>query len=475
MSKQPNIILIMTDQQRYDSIAHLGFDYMITPNLDRLAREGTVFTNCFCTAPSCVPSRASFFNGRFPGRLGVYRNGDRWGHSWVESLNEAGYYCVNVGKMHTVPVNEPCGFHQRYIVENKDRGAGKSLTRFNDEWNKFLLYNNVKPPSRIDYKSHPLYGTALGAYEWELGEQYHPDSFTGTLARSVVEQYDGDRPLFLQIGFPGPHPPYDPDPAYVDMYKDRLIPVSPATREEMRAQPKCQQIYRESMMNDNHDAVKWSDNPSKEQLERLRRFYAANITMIDRQIGSIIDALDRKGLLDNAMIFFTSDHGDCLGDHGHIQKWTMYDSVVKIPAILWHSGKGVFSGRRCDALLEQFDIARLMLELAGVRIDPLAQSISIKDDFLSGRDAGRKYVYAEHAFCNVMRGDGFVSMVRSEDYKLVHYVDDEYGELYDLKNDPRECSNLWNDPAYDSVKQSLISALLRYKCSQPSACVTMQK
>ncbi len=104
---RPNIILIITDQQRYDTIAALGFPYAATPNLDRLVREGTTFTQCFVSAPSCAPARASLFTGYYPHTTGIFKNADRWRHSWIERLAAAGYHCVNIGKMHTYPYEPP--------------------------------------------------------------------------------------------------------------------------------------------------------------------------------------------------------------------------------------------------------------------------------------------------------------------------------------------------------------------------------
>jgi arylsulfatase len=121
MADKPNIILIMTDQQRYDSIAALGFPYAITPNIDALVEKGVALTNCHITAPSCVPSRASLFTGYYPHTTGVLANGQKWQHTWVEQLRDVGYHCVNVGKMHTIPYDSDSGFHERYVVENKDR------------------------------------------------------------------------------------------------------------------------------------------------------------------------------------------------------------------------------------------------------------------------------------------------------------------------------------------------------------------
>ena len=114
--QRPNIILIITDQQRFDTIRSLGFPYMDTPHLDRLVQEGVSFDNCFITAPLCSPSRASLFSGYYPHTTGIHRNADLWRRSWVEQLNEAGYYCVNIGKMHTFPYETTLGFHERYVA-----------------------------------------------------------------------------------------------------------------------------------------------------------------------------------------------------------------------------------------------------------------------------------------------------------------------------------------------------------------------
>ena len=153
--ERPNIILIITDQQRFDTIGALGFPYVDTPNLDRLADEGVVFTECHITAPSCVPSRASLFTGYYPHTTGILKNGDQWRHSWVEDLAAAGYYCVNVGKMHTEPFETPLGFHERYIVENKDRYLERRY--FFDEWDKALRARGFVKQQRALYRLRPDY------------------------------------------------------------------------------------------------------------------------------------------------------------------------------------------------------------------------------------------------------------------------------------------------------------------------------
>lgn len=130
---------------------------MQTPALDRLAREGVAFEQCFCAAPSCVPAGASFLNARYPHTLGVYSNGDRWDRSWVEPFQAAGYRTINIGKMHTIPMDVPCGLDQRFVVDNKDRPRGKQPHgNYYDESDKLLYNLGLRKPSRDTYRAeHP--------------------------------------------------------------------------------------------------------------------------------------------------------------------------------------------------------------------------------------------------------------------------------------------------------------------------------
>ena len=116
MPAKPDIVMIITDQQRFDTIRALGASHMDTPNLDRLVERGVTFTNCQVTAPSCVPCRASLFTGYYPHTNGVHANGQAWGKTWVSDLAAAGYHTVNIGKMHTIPYDTPAGFQERYVV-----------------------------------------------------------------------------------------------------------------------------------------------------------------------------------------------------------------------------------------------------------------------------------------------------------------------------------------------------------------------
>ena len=453
----PNIIFIITDQQRYDTISALGFPHMDTPNLDRLVQEGTVFSQCYVTAASCAPARASLFSGFYPHTTGVYKNEDTWHHSWVERLSDAGYHCVNIGKMHTYPYETPVGFHERFVVENKDRYlAGRY---FLDRWDLSLQARGLVKQQRELYRKLPDYSERLGAFYWELPDETHSDFFVGDLATWWLRHKPKTEPLFMQIGFPGPHPPYDPIARYAKPYLDKDLPLPEVTEEELSRQPPTQKALRQHNTEVDHDSIVWKLDPTKEQLHRMRAHYAANVTMIDEKIGEILDALKEQGYLDNTVIIFTSDHGDCLGDHGHIQKWTMYDIITRMPLVVWAPGR-FKGGRSIDSLCQQMDIAPVIMELAGVETPESWETVSLMP-CLTGKtkEPIREYVFSEQGRDINLTTPGLVTMIRSKAWKLVRYMGQSYGELYDMKEDPGEHNNLWDDPEHVEKKRELLDAL----------------
>jgi arylsulfatase A-like enzyme len=462
MSNKPNIIFIITDQQRFDTIRELGFPYMDTPHLDRMVREGTSFMNTFISAPSCAPSRASLFTGLFPHTTGIYKNDDAWSHSWVESLADAGYHCVNVGKMHSSPYETPMGFHERYVVENKDR-QNVRLPFFFDEWDKALRARNLIKPGRRTYCHRSDYKERMGAFDWELSEDMHPDMFVGDVAKWWIEERPKvNKPVFLQIGFPGPHPPFDPIPRYAEPYMKKDLPLPNVTEDILSGQPEALVKLRRNRMEADYDSVIHLENPSRDQLHRLRAYYLANVTMIDEKIGEILNSLENKGYLENAVVIFTSDHGESLGDHGHSQKWTMYDEVTRVPMIVWSPGR-FQSGRKIDSLTQLMDLGPTVLELAGLQVPDWMEARSLLP-FLKGEaQEERSYVFSEHSRDALLQETEFIIMIRSRDWKLVYFIDDANGQLFNLNNDPSESRNLWDDPNYDEKKQELIKAILDWR------------
>lgn len=460
MANRPNIIFIITDQQRYDTIASLGYDYVDTPNLDRLVKEGISFDQCFVTAASCAPARASLFTGFYPHTTGILKNADLWRRSWIELLNQSGYRCVNVGKMHTYPYHTPLGFDERYVVENKDRYLEERY--YFDEWDKGLRARGLVKQQREQYRKLSDYRERLGAFEWNMPEETHSDIFVGQMAKWWIETYPLAEPLFLEIGFPGPHPPYDPVPRYAEPYMNRELPLLDVTEEELAKQPPPLLQMREHNCEVDHDSVVHQLSPTDAQRHRQRAYYLANVTMIDEQVGQIMDALEAKGYLENAVVIFTSDHGDCLTDHGHSQKWTMYDLVTRIPMIIWSPNR-VSSGQRLTSLCQQMDLGPTILELAEIDVPKELEAESLMPA-LNGNDwTGREYVFAEQAKDGILQGTDFMTMVRSKDWKLVHFLDEPFGQLFNLQDDPDEVNNLWDDSAVEERKQQLLAVLREWR------------
>ena len=221
--------------------------------------------------------------------------------------------------------------------------------------------------------------------------------------------------------------------------------------EELARQPPAHAAYRNNMVQYNQDGVAWKHNPTTEELLRIRRHYAANVTMIDKKLGSIVQTLEQRGMLDNTVIIFTSDHGEALGDHGHIQKWTMYDVAVKVPLLVWAPGR--IQNGTTDALVQLMDVAPTILDLVSIPIPKGWQARSF-NPLLTDTNAPaiRDAVYAELTRGHIQTASEFICMRRDERYKLVWYLGEDNGEFYDLQEDPNELHNLWNSRGHADMR-----------------------
>lgn len=478
MTARPNIVLIITDQQRFDTIRALGAPWMHTPHIDGIVAEGRAFTNCFVTSPVCVASRASMFRGVYPHSTNVYTNFEPWEPNWVQWLADAGYHCVNIGKMHINPYDAKGGFHQRFMVENKDRPLflEEHDRAIYDEWDKALKARGLVKPSRYTRAEADPKGflDALGCFVWETDADMHPDNFVGNTAAWWLEERKAETPFFLQVGFPGPHPPYDPTAEHLARYETADIPVPRVDDEELARQPAMHRRLRQSMVDFNIDSVAWRESAPQEDLLKLRRYYAANVTMIDEKVGEIMDMLARRDYLDNTIVIFCSDHADALGDHGHIQKWTMYDTVVRVPLVIWAPGR-VKPGIS-DELVQLMDVSPAILEACGLPIPDNWEAKSLwplLEDDQPSAEPFRDHVYAELGRDHIQSASEFVIMRRDHDWKQVIYVGEDEGELYDLRTDPDETVNLWSDPSHqerrDQGTREILAwaALGAYRANRP--------
>lgn len=453
--ERPDLIVVITDQQRYDTIGALGYPYADTPTLDRLVREGTWFSRCYVAGASCVPSRASLFTGVYPHTSGILTNASSWRHTWVESLAAAGYRCASVGKMHTQPMDAPAGFHERIVVENKDRSMAKRGRDFVDAWDRALADAGVAKPGLPTYRELPDYSARMGAYEWPLDESLHADAFVGQQAVDAVRRLARDpAPLFLEVGFPGPHPPYDPPLRWLERTQGRAMPVRPIRQSDLDGQPPPFKKLRDKHVVGDHDATPHTIDAPPAWRARQRAHYMANVAMIDAELARLLEALDDAGRLDRAIVVFTSDHGDMLGDHGHSQKWSMYEEVVRVPLVVWSRAR--LAGRgEVGAMVQLPDLAPSLLALAGVDAPAWFEAESLLPALRGEPFAGRDAVYCEQGRDVVFQFADFVTMVRTERWKLVHFLNESYGQLFDLVEDPHEERNRWADPGCAPVLDAL--------------------
>tara|TARA_Y100000590_G_scaffold410851_1_gene504284 strand:- start:658 stop:1800 length:1143 start_codon:yes stop_codon:yes gene_type:complete len=367
--------------------------------------------------------------------------------------------------MHTTPFDSnKTGFQERFVVENKDRFLQGA--EFLDEWDKALMANGLDKPGRIKYRTRKDYHDSLGAFLWDLPEHLHSDMFVGDMAIRWINRHPTNKPFFLQIGFPGPHPPYDPIPRWADRYKDVDLNIAEVSDQDLESQPPPFNFMRTHNVEVDHDSIVHQLHPSDSQRQKQREYYLANVSMIDEKMGQIMEALEQGGHLNNSVVIFTSDHGDCLTDHGHSQKWTMYDTVTRVPVIAWSPTNRFLRGATIDDLYSWIDLGPTILELAGIDSSEEFDAISALPSMTGKQTQGRDYVFSEHIREDMMGLDtDFMTMVRSQKWKLVHFAGESFGQLFDLEADHNETSNLWNNPAYQDVKQSLLETLREWLIS----------
>ena len=461
---RPNLIVIMSDEQRWDTIGADGCPWMVTPHLDRLAREGVVFSNAYCASPVCVGSRAAFHYGLYPPGAAIYTNGDRWDGSreWMWSLRQSGYYCAAIGKNHYVPFeSRACAWHERVIVENKN-----GVRTFKDDWDRFLEPRGIpRPVKRYERIGRREFRERFGAHTWEWEPETHSDFFVGSRAVEWLKKYKRREPFLLWVGFPGPHTPIDPVKKYADLYLPRRLPQAVGSREELDRKPWEQRKQFEYWHIDDNDDGIWLSDATAEKIARLRGHYYGNITMIDDKIGEMLAALEQKGVLDNTIVVFTSDHGNMLVDHALFVKWSAYEASIRVPLLVWYR-RAFPGGRRTARLTQTFDVVPALLMEAQAPI-PEGRHWQSCARFLRAQgdpEPEPKYVFAMVG--QSQQCPSTFAVVRSRHFKYVYYYDSESRELYDLRNDPNELVNLASDKKYEATRAEYEEVRRRWVASK---------
>lgn len=462
-TKRPNILWICSDQQRHDTLGCYGNKLVSTPNIDALANEGICFDNCYIQNPVCSPSRASFLTGRYPSITRCRQNGQTIHHEeklLPKLLSDEGYTCALVGKIHLSPAAPSVapqmeeriddGYH---VFEWSHGHAPKHPTNQYHRWLK---------EKGVTYQT-----TTHEDCEWiEKGmpEEHHQTTWCAEKAMSfITECADYELPWLCSVNFFDPHPPFDPPETYLKRYTDQLenIPLPNYEEHELDDKPEYQQIQHSKSTSTNLKNIKElpADRMSERDHKYVKSAYYAMVDLIDTQVGRLVAHLKEIGQYENTIIVYMSDHGEMLGDHGMYYKGlTMYEGAVHVPLIIHWPEK--LKGARYTSLMEAVEVAPTLMEAVGLPVYLGMQGKSFWDEIVSGEHKPDRDVYCEY-YNSLIDGNGknYGTMLRSGDYKLVVQHGVELGELYDLKQDPKERYNLWNDVTMNDVKLTLYKKL----------------
>ena len=460
-SSRPNILFIMVDEMRWNAMSCAGNPIVKTPNLDRLAQQGTRFATAYTCAPICTPSRYNFFTSRYAHVHGSTDNQTplREGQILLPAiLKHCGYETAISGKLHFIPSNLDYGFDYFWSFANE--GPGK-LPR----WPEDLAREHPDLKGRgLAPGSQPFPNDPLGR---DLGKLAYPKEDYQTFwitdrALDFLRVRNQEKPFFLFVSYLDPHSPsHLPDP-YWSMFDPKEMPV-PAIPEKIK-----KDRPREIEAGGGGKAGRHTiDN--EEIVRAMTASYYATVKMVDDEVGRLLKQVEAAGLVDNTIILFTADHGNMLGDLGRWFKGVMYDGSSRIPLMIQAPNAGPFAaqfnrGKVIREIVENIDVMPTLFEMIG---QPLP-SEGIQGKSLVRLVSGRETNWKNRAFAE--RGS---MMVRTPQYKLIKNVskgvrkgEGEY-ELYDLTKDSKEEHDLINVPAHARVVEELKAQLDAWQKDMP--------
>ncbi|HCO67389.1 MAG TPA: arylsulfatase [Dysgonomonas sp.] len=428
---KPNIILIMTDQQRFDCVGAMGNPYISTPNIDALAGDGALFMNAYSSTPSSTPARAGLLTGCSPwkhGMLGYSKVAQKYPYEMPEMLKDAGYYTFGIGKLHYTPQRNLHGYHGA-LLDESGRVESPDFVSDYRQWFKMEAPGLNPDETGIGWNAHQ-------GKTYVLEERLHPTQWTGNQAIRFIQNYNLEQPLFLKISFARPHSPYDPPQHYADMYKGKQV-IEPYIGDW------CQQCA---------DRPNTPDAPfgdfGKEHAVESRQYYYGAITFIDDQIGRIIEALKKENLYDNSLIVFVSDHGDMLGDHYHWRKTYAYEGSSHVPFIVKPpKNMNVDKNVKLEQVVELRDVLPTFLEVAGVDKPDEMDGMSIISLLKDGKAEWRPYIDMEHAA--IYEPNNYWAGLTDGKMKYVWFFRTGEEQLFNLTVDKGETNNLAKDKKYD--------------------------
>jgi len=462
---RPNILWICTDQQRSDTIHSLGNPHIRTPNMDRLAASGVAFTNAYCQATVCTPSRASFMTGVYPSTLHVNHNGNTWFPEQhaprliSRILSDNGYYCGLVGKLHLTgcfgrPEPRPNDGYRFFKWSHSDEDRAEDVPEAN-------AYFQWLRDQGVDWKA--LREQARRKSKWPaayppgIETRYSHPVWCAEEAIEFMKMVRNSPPWFLSVHLFEPHPPNDPPQEYCDRMDVDQLPLPLFRKEELTSQLEFAKV--------DHQTTK-PRAPESYPARHMKAAYYAEIELIDDQLGRILQALEANGLRENTIVVYSTDHGEMLGDHGLTGKGCrFYEGQVHVPLLMsWP--EHFRAGLRSSALVGLMDIVPTLLEAVDIRSAPdylpdEAKGKSLLPILAGKADAGRhrEFVRCEHLNALIAPHRSHASMLFDGRSKLVVYHGLDVGELYDLGEDPHEFRNLWGEPAARDRKAHLVKQL----------------
>ncbi|HEY9291292.1 MAG TPA: arylsulfatase [Microlunatus sp.] len=427
--RRPNVVLLMTDQQRWDTVGCAGGP-VETPNLDWLASRGTRFTSAYSATPSCIPARASLMTGQDPWHTGILGMGPRQprcgnlGNTLPQVLADDGYYTVGVGKMHFSPQRSHQGFHHTVI----DETARQEDPDFSSDYASW--FRSVAPAGS-DRFEHGIDVNSWMARPFTLAEHLHATNWTAMTGIQELQRRDPSKPFFLKLSFARPHSPYDPPPYYFDLYDRRELP--PAAIGSWAG--------INDVPSDAADPNAWRGRRTDEEIHRARAGYYGSIMHIDHQIGRFMIEMRRSQLIDNTIFVFTSDHGDMLGDHHLWRKTYAYEGSAHVPMIvtLPASMRGGVSASS-DAPVTLQDIMPTILDGCGIEIPDSVDGRSLIGECRGDASGRREFIHGEHSICYHPSQE--MQYLTDGKWKYIWFPRTGVEQLFDLTSDRYECVDL---------------------------------
>ncbi|MEI7026536.1 sulfatase-like hydrolase/transferase [Paenibacillus sp. y28] len=478
---KPNIIFFMTDQQRWDCIGRYN-SHIKTPTLDRLADQGIVYSQAVCQAPMCVPSRSSMMLGYYPSQLGVRTNhGGLYDESRLpadplpELMRKAGYQTAGFGKTHWnhgfMNQDPPTrGFEVRAVGLARDSGHYEQNA---------VMMGDVEPEGLRAYSEETRhFGSGEENADGYIGctsqvpMQHHRDGWVAEQCLKFVDDgIDPDRPLFLYLSFLKPHAGFNVPQEFEDWYDINAIPDFPEppwtdeTNTHLSASDEINDYSRKAYL-DKREV--WEQMTPLERRRTTLRYWA-NCSWLDHYFGRVLDKLETQGRLDNTLIVFVSDHGEMLGERRYrFSKYCLYDSSVRVPMIL--SGSYIPESKRGstdDRPAELVDLVPTLSEAAGLPRNPQLPGLDLLGE------PQRLGTFCEFHGKGGIAHSAPALMWRKKDWKLILYipgaigdaigrVDQLRGELYFLKEDPKEWHNVYEDDRHAAIRERMTAELLMH-------------